>query len=281
MGDAVQTAMPKRLTKQPQLIESSKTSLLIKNNRTGLRTQSPNLTSPKSLKSIHHQRSLSNPRSAIPLLDDKPPNLPSELEDYESTIAASSSVHQPQVSNPANSSVEAKRALFTTAATSGGLDSPGLSGLNGPRARPPGPPHLQTSPDLRMLTPALRQSESFSSGDQANSQSAAQSSPTESNASNSKRHSDETNPAKRWRKKSGFSGVLSSVLGSTRNVKISAPENPIHVIHVDFDTQTGQFTVSVVFLHQHSFLLLSRIRWMLHRWEATRLTRTGSSQGMG
>jgi DNA-binding beta-propeller fold protein YncE len=47
------------------------------------------------------------------------------------------------------------------------------------------------------------------------------------------------------RKKSGFSGFMSSIgVGSPRGVKISAPENPVHVTHVGYDNQTGQFTVS-------------------------------------
>jgi p21-activated kinase 1 len=49
------------------------------------------------------------------------------------------------------------------------------------------------------------------------------------------------------RKKSGFSGFMSSIgVGSPRGVKISAPENPVHVTHVGYDNQTGQFTVSVL-----------------------------------
>jgi p21-activated kinase 1 len=33
------------------------------------------------------------------------------------------------------------------------------------------------------------------------------------------------------------------MLGSPRTIKISAPENPMHMIHVGYDNQTGQFTV--------------------------------------
>ncbi|EGD86785.1 STE/STE20/PAKA protein kinase [Trichophyton rubrum D6] len=44
------------------------------------------------------------------------------------------------------------------------------------------------------------------------------------------------------RKKTGFSNFVNSMLGSPRNIKISAPENPVHVTHVGFDNQTGQFT---------------------------------------
>ncbi|KAE9380731.1 Pkinase-domain-containing protein [Stipitochalara longipes BDJ] len=60
-----------------------------------------------------------------------------------------------------------------------------------------------------------------------------------------KRYSDETKETKPgvMRKKSGFSGFMSSIgVGSPRGVKISAPENPVHVTHVGYDNQTGQFT---------------------------------------
>ena len=46
------------------------------------------------------------------------------------------------------------------------------------------------------------------------------------------------------RKKSGFSSFVNSMLGSPRTIKISAPENPVHMIHVGYDNVTGQFTVS-------------------------------------
>ncbi|CAI7638214.1 unnamed protein product [Penicillium pancosmium] len=69
----------------------------------------------------------------------------------------------------------------------------------------------------------------------------------------SKRYSDEgtvangppgTTPtaAKRQSKKASFSSFVNSMLGSPRNIKISAPENPVHVTHVGYDNQTGQFT---------------------------------------
>ena len=62
-----------------------------------------------------------------------------------------------------------------------------------------------------------------------------------------KRYSDEGKEPRQgmMRKKSGFSGFMSSIgVGSPRGVKISAPENPVHVTHVGYDNQTGQFTVS-------------------------------------
>jgi p21-activated kinase 1 len=61
-----------------------------------------------------------------------------------------------------------------------------------------------------------------------------------------KRYSDEGKEPRQGmiRKKSGFSGFMNSIgVGSPRGVKISAPENPVHVTHVGYDNQTGQFTV--------------------------------------
>jgi p21-activated kinase 1 len=45
------------------------------------------------------------------------------------------------------------------------------------------------------------------------------------------------------RKKSGFSGFMTSLVGSPKKPLISAPENPVHVTHVGYDSSTGQFTV--------------------------------------
>jgi p21-activated kinase 1 len=129
------------------------------------------------------------------------------------------------------------------------VDATKAPGFHNPMRRPGPPPLAHTSPDMRTLTPALRQSSSFTSGDRAND---VTSSPTEigslSSASSVKRYSDEASgPKTRWRKKStGISGFMSSVLGSPRNVKISAPENPVHMIHVGYDNETGQFTVSLL-----------------------------------
>lgn len=58
------------------------------------------------------------------------------------------------------------------------------------------------------------------------------------------RYSDEGKEAKSTKKKSGFSGILSSLVGTPRKPTISAPENPVHVTHVGYDADTGEFTVS-------------------------------------
>jgi P21-Rho-binding domain len=112
--------------------------------------------------------------------------------------------------------------------------------------RRPGPSHQPyTAPDPRMLTPSLRQSASFSMGDK--SVMPLNVSPIEGGF-NSKRMSEEssssgTNMARKWRKKSAISSIWSNVIGSPRAMKISAPENPVHMIHVGYDNETGQFTV--------------------------------------
>lgn len=97
-----------------------------------------------------------------------------------------------------------------------------------------------------MLTPSLRQSASFSTGDRT----LVDLTPPRSDtglSSKSKRYSDEATGGKaRWRKKSGLSGFVNSMLGSPRSVKIGAPENPVHMIHVGYDNETGQFTVRTV-----------------------------------
>ncbi|KAJ4150236.1 hypothetical protein LMH87_010994 [Akanthomyces muscarius] len=68
----------------------------------------------------------------------------------------------------------------------------------------------------------------------------------EAQAATPKRYSDESGgiPSKppTVRKKSGFSGFVNSLVGSQKKPMISAPENPIHVTHVGYDSSTGQFT---------------------------------------
>ncbi|KAL1838703.1 hypothetical protein VTJ49DRAFT_2293 [Mycothermus thermophilus] len=91
--------------------------------------------------------------------------------------------------------------------------------------------------------PALRQSATFPTSDvpimseKANSKADA--------AASHKRYSDESKESKipsMLRKKSGFSGFMNSLVGSPKKPLISAPENPVHVTHVGYDSSTGQFT---------------------------------------
>ena len=112
--------------------------------------------------------------------------------------------------------------------------------------RPPPPPlaHTHTSPDPCGFH-LLRQSQSFYIADR----SAMEITPPRSDTGtmSPKRYSDEVGggkPPASLRKKSGFSSFVNSMLGSPRPIKISAPENPVHMIHVGFDNLTGQYTVS-------------------------------------
>ncbi|TVY91277.1 Serine/threonine-protein kinase [Lachnellula willkommii] len=105
--------------------------------------------------------------------------------------------------------------------------------------RPP-PPPLSHSTGPLMSSPALRQSASFSAMSEKVSPRVG-----ENVLISPKRYSDETREPKNGmiRKKSGFSSLMNQMgLGSRTGVKISAPENPVHVTHVGYDQDTGQFT---------------------------------------
>ncbi|KAH6843104.1 hypothetical protein B0I37DRAFT_393428 [Chaetomium sp. MPI-CAGE-AT-0009] len=92
--------------------------------------------------------------------------------------------------------------------------------------------------------PPLRQSVTYAAGDLPilNEKTGA---PKSDSAGLHKRYSDETKESKlpsMLRKKSGFSGFMNSLVGSPKKPLISAPENPVHVTHVGYDSSTGQFT---------------------------------------
>lgn len=59
------------------------------------------------------------------------------------------------------------------------------------------------------------------------------------------RYSDETREGKALKKKSGFSNFVNNLVGTQRKPTISAPENPVHVTHVGYDQETGEFTVCI------------------------------------
>ncbi|KAL2134438.1 hypothetical protein VTI74DRAFT_210 [Chaetomium olivicolor] len=115
-------------------------------------------------------------------------------------------------------------------------------------AQPPThPPLLQpthANPGTRAMghsPPPLRQSATFPATDLPIM--------TEKNRADTaaplKRYSDESKESKIpsvLRKKSGFSGFMNSLVGSPKKPLISAPENPVHVTHVGYDSSTGQFT---------------------------------------
>lgn len=123
----------------------------------------------------------------------------------------------------------------------------------GPLRRPQ-PQHMHTSPDPRGIKPALRQSASFTL-DRPIMESSSSTVATGSNfdgITSPNRLSDDspmsstTGQGKRsstWKKKGAFSSFMNNMLGSPRSIKISAPENPLHLTHVGYDNLTGQFTV--------------------------------------
>jgi p21-activated kinase 1 len=129
------------------------------------------------------------------------------------------------------------------------LDSTKATGYHTALRRPPPPPLSYTSPEPRLAPqpPPLRQSASFSAGDRTNEKTPPRI--ADNQVISPKRYSDESKEPKQGmlKKKSGFSGFMNSIgVGSPRGVKISAPENPVHVTHVGYDNQTGQFTVSLI-----------------------------------
>lgn len=108
------------------------------------------------------------------------------------------------------------------------------------------PPIPNINPEGRHKPSVLRHSASYSV-DQAIMMSEKSQGPrvTEAQATAPKRYSDEGKELKGpgvLRKKSGFSGLMSTLVGSQKKPVISAPENPVHVTHVGYDSSTGQFT---------------------------------------
>ncbi|KAK4105233.1 Pkinase-domain-containing protein [Parathielavia hyrcaniae] len=92
--------------------------------------------------------------------------------------------------------------------------------------------------------PPLRQSATFPAGDLPILSEKTGASKADGVLSR-QRYSDETKESKipsMLRKKSGFSGFMNSLVGSPKKPLISAPENPVHVTHVGYDSSTGQFT---------------------------------------
>ncbi|KAF4991245.1 hypothetical protein FDECE_14105 [Fusarium decemcellulare] len=108
------------------------------------------------------------------------------------------------------------------------------------------PPQLvKSGTDSRLASPILRSSASFTAMDSSLSEKGlGPRAPTDGPSINPKRYSDDGRDSKPavLRKKSGFSGFMNSLVGSPKKPIISAPENPVHVTHVGYDSSTGQFT---------------------------------------
>lgn len=241
------SSRPRRLTKNPPPNASSNTRMSA-NIATQLRRHpsaphSPSSSNPSSREHYDHQRTHSSHTSSSSSLDRSP--------SLATSAFSPKAQHEPYISQSsysAQQSLNGRRSdefIYAPVDATGGLgtlDSTKASGYQNSLRRPGPPPLSHTSPDPRMMSPSLRQSASFSVDDRSRDIT-----PTRSEtSSSSKRFSDEARTSAPWKKKSGFSSFVNSVLGSPRSVKISAPENPVHVTHVGFDNETGQFTVSVL-----------------------------------
>ena len=245
---------PRRLTKPPPP-NASFNARMSANVATQLRhpstPHSPSSSNPSSREHYDHQRTQSSHTSSSSSLDRSP-----TLATSKFSPKSQQDPYNTRYSYSFNQSLNGKRSdEFThppVDATGGlgTLDSTKASGYQNSLRRPGPPPLSHTSPDPRMMSPSLRQSASFSVDDRSRDIT-----PTRSEtSSSSKRFSDEGRTSAPWKKKSGFSSFVSTVLGSPRSVKISAPENPVHVTHVGFDNETGQFTVSCALSRSLLFL---------------------------
>ncbi|KAK5103153.1 signal transducing kinase of the PAK [Lithohypha guttulata] len=113
-------------------------------------------------------------------------------------------------------------------------------------ARPYPPQHTVTSPDLRF--PDFRMSGSNDMAAPNGHATPVEITPPRSEIGEMtmKRASGDMaaqmKPLRAHRKKSGFSSFMNSMLGSPRQIKISAPQDPTHITHVCFNEETGQFT---------------------------------------
>ncbi|KAI9690999.1 MAG: signal transducing kinase of the PAK [Bathelium mastoideum] len=111
---------------------------------------------------------------------------------------------------------------------------------------PPQPQQSKRASFTQALTsPRIRQSASFYGPVIRQMETATPPRPDNGNQSPRQRYSDEANGSgggAKLRKKSGISNVLDKFLSSPRKPQISAPENPVHVTHVGYNEETGEFT---------------------------------------
>ncbi|KAL0941741.1 ste ste20 paka protein kinase [Colletotrichum truncatum] len=106
-------------------------------------------------------------------------------------------------------------------------------------------PLLKSATDTRVnRSPRLRQSQSFTNDSAMMNEKSQGGRGAENSVISPKRYSDEAKEPRMGvlRKKSGFSGFMNSLVGTPKKPVISAPENPVHVTHVGYDSSTGQFT---------------------------------------
>ncbi|KAF4504837.1 hypothetical protein G6O67_008237 [Ophiocordyceps sinensis] len=120
------------------------------------------------------------------------------------------------------------------------------SSLASPRAsqRPDAPPPPKPAIASQLASQVPRSATAFRSMDTSDSERMQTARVAESQVTSPKRFSDESKEPKPGilRKKSGLSAIVNSLVGSQKKPVISAPENPVHVTHVGYDSSTGQFT---------------------------------------
>ena len=229
----------KRLTKQPPLASSMTTNDSMNQTTTASLQRQP--SSSQSPASSHdsqdpHRRTPSYHNSSNSSLDRSPhPSNSQQSDPYANRYPYPS---RQSLDDNIPDEFNAHPGTLST------LDSTKASGYQNSLRRPGPPPLSYTTPNSKMMSPSLRQSASFSMGDRS-----ANATPPDTDSvsvSSSKRYSDEASKTPTpWKKKSGISSFIGSVLGSPRSnsVKISSPADPVHVTHVGYDNVTGQFTV--------------------------------------
>lgn len=233
---------PRRLTKQPPPNASFNARMSANANIASQLRRHPSVPSSETAlnnRDHYHQRTRSSHASSNSS-SERSPNLATSK--FSPQAPSEPFVPNSRYSRQSLNEKSSDEYVSGPADASGGLgtfDPTKASGYQNSLRRPGPPPFSKTSPDTRMMSPNLRQSASFSIDDRSRDLT-----PTRSEtSSSSKRYSDELRNLAPWRRKGGFSSFMNSVLGSPKSVKISAPENPIHVTHVGFDNETGQFTV--------------------------------------
>ena len=224
-----------------------------------------NASSPRHLPATAYSNSNSNSNSTQQRSNHSPNLLQGE---FASPAAYDIHPADPHLQQPLSqqASDDFIGAPFDGAAILNRLDSPGVTS---PNPQPSPSPYFQPShtpqrsqstvhrpripqalasfgQDKRVVSPPLRSSASFSNMDSTLSEKIhggrSGDRPIEGNP---KRYSDDGKDLKSTmlRKKSGLTGFVNSLVGSQKKPVISAPENPVHVTHVGYDSSTGQFTV--------------------------------------
>lgn len=235
------------LTKNPPPSAlSSRTSLRKPQSSTSLLQRAPSAPYPRSQQASHsardiHQRTRSNQFASSQSSLDHTSTNPSPLIPSADTFAYQSQPnHHP--TDLVGAPFDASGLLSTIRSASS--DGAGTLPVPQPTSRPPPPPliHTHTSPDMR--NHQLQGLQTIPPGGQVMDTTP----PKENGVTSPKRFSGEGKPTA-TRKKSGFSNFMNNMLGSPRTIKISAPQDPMHMIHVGYDNQTGQFTVGLTAIH--------------------------------